>query len=209
MIICKCDKIKSFDENNLKSSETIQELVPTIDNIKNIKCPKCYAKSNFSIHGHYNRHILFILKSENFTVDHNVSITRVICNSCGSTHALLPDFVIPYKSFSFNSLFFIIQEVSTSSAYKVSSNLNLSFQFIYSIIATFISFSSNINLLSKEASIFKSFKNFNIKFFSLNCLSICDFDFIKTYFFYYHWLFFMTKFRNVPAPPIYIGLEFD
>ncbi|HBG01341.1 MAG TPA: transposase [Firmicutes bacterium] len=36
---------------------------------------------------------------------HSIMVTRFMCQSCRSTHALLPEFVIPFKS---HSLFFVL-----------------------------------------------------------------------------------------------------
>ena len=210
MIICKSNKIKYFNKNNLTSSnQNIQALMPTMCDITSCKCPKCHANSNFSIHGYYNRNLVIISKEDNVSHEYNISITRAICNSCGSTHALLPDFIVPYKLFSFDSIIYIIAEVATSSAYQVANKLNFSFQFIYSIIALFLSFFPQVSLLYRHYSFHKTTESFSCKYFSLNCIDICDSNFLKLYFFYFHWIFLMTKFRNIPAPPIYVGINFS
>lgn len=209
MIICKSNKIKYFNKNNLKKfNNDIQSLLPTIDDIKNCKCPKCNAKSNFSVHGHYNRNLVIISKEDNISNEYYISITRVICNSCGSTHALLPDFIVPYKTFSFDSIIYIIAEVASSSAYQVANKLNLSFQFIYSLIAIFTLFFPQISLLQRQTNFHNQTTNFDIQYFSLNCINICDDSFLQLYFVYYHWVFLMTKFRNISVPSIYIGTNF-
>ena len=209
MIICKSNKIKYFNKNNLKKfNNDIQSLMPTMDDIKNCKCPKCHAKSNFSIHGHYNRNLVIISKEDNTCHEYYLSVTRAICNSCGSTHALLPDFIVPYKTFSFNSIIYIIAEVASSSAYQVANKFNFSFQFVYSIIALLVLFFPQISLLKRQTNFHKQNTNFDVQYFSLNCINICDDDFLQLFFIYYHWAFLMTKFRNIPAPPINIGANF-
>ncbi len=43
--------------------------MPTINNIKDCKCPAYHAESNFSIHGHYNRKVdyhIYYVKNEDF-----------------------------------------------------------------------------------------------------------------------------------------------
>ncbi len=112
--------------------------MPTLNDIKNCKCPKCHAKSNFSIHGHYNRNLVIISEDDNLCHEYNVVVTRVICNSCGSTHALLPDFIIPYKSFSFDSIICIVEEVASSSAYKREiKDLNKEVKYLNTVIDRF------------------------------------------------------------------------
>jgi len=67
-------------------------------------CPTCGAKHLCSFHSSYNRDMIVI--ENNSVICHNVSIPRVICSSCGHTHALLPDVLIPYGSYS---LLFILR----------------------------------------------------------------------------------------------------
>ena len=208
MIICFNDKIKSFNKNNLNfSNDDLQNAMPTIADISSCKCPKCHAKANFSIHAYYNRNIVFISKNDNSIHEYNLSVTRVICNSCASTHALLPGFIVPYKSFSLSALLYIVSSVATSSVYHMANNLSLSYQFIYSILAIFFSFFYQVDLLNRETNFSKN--NFNINYFSLNCLSLCNYDFLQLYFLHYNWIFLMTKFRNIPVPPIYYTLYFS
>jgi len=64
------------------------------------KCPKCKTKHpNWKKHSHYNR---YFITFENNTVIYNIiTVTRYQCSSCGSTHAILPEIIIPYRSYSF------------------------------------------------------------------------------------------------------------
>ena len=205
MIISFNEKINTFYKNNLKNlnltQENVQDLMPTHDNI-HCKCPKCNAKDNFSYHGAYNRCISFI-RDDN-TYDFYVSVTRVICNSCGSTHALLPAFIVPYKTFSLDSILYVITEVAYSSVLKTADKLNLSFQLIYSFLVILMSFFYHVDSLNREK---KTYKNFNKTYFKLNCLIICNEEFLKTYFKHYNWIFLMTKYQNIKSPPIYININ--
>lgn len=66
-------------------------------------CPVCLRKGDCRIHSHYDRYIIdFIAGKTDCT---SITVTRVIC-SCGHTHAVLPDPIIPYRSYS---LFFILR----------------------------------------------------------------------------------------------------
>jgi len=67
-------------------------------------CPVCRAKFLCSFHATYRRDMIVI--DNGSIVCHEVTISRVICSSCGHTHALLPDVLIPYGSYS---LFFILK----------------------------------------------------------------------------------------------------
>lgn len=69
-------------------------------------CPTCCSSGNLHIHSYYKRKIIDFIGGQ--PVTHEVSVMRVICDSCNShnTHAILPDFLIPYCSYS---LFFILR----------------------------------------------------------------------------------------------------
>ena len=67
-------------------------------------CPFCKARYLCSFHSSYVRDMIVIEKGS--VVCHSLTISRVICSSCGHTHAILPDVLIPYGSYS---LFFILK----------------------------------------------------------------------------------------------------
>ena len=60
-------------------------------------CPTCRRKGDCKIHGYYNRFVIDFI--DGASVCQSIRILRVIC-SCGHTHAILPDPVIPYDSYS-------------------------------------------------------------------------------------------------------------
>lgn len=90
ILIKKSDLVLFYEATNL--------LKPT-----NEICPCCGAKHSCSFHATYERD--FIVMESTARHCHKVTIQRVICSSCGHTHALLPDVLIPYGSYS---LFFIL-----------------------------------------------------------------------------------------------------
>lgn len=66
-------------------------------------CPCCGAKGSCHTHAYYGRSITDFINGK--PVRHELCITRLIC-SCGHTHAILPDFIIPYSGYG---LFFILR----------------------------------------------------------------------------------------------------
>lgn len=67
-------------------------------------CPVCGTTGYCQIHAYYGRSIIdFSCGRKKHS---NLCILRVKCESCGHTHALLPDLIIPYSSYS---LLFILQ----------------------------------------------------------------------------------------------------
>lgn len=60
-------------------------------------CPTCGAKGQCRLYASYERYIIDL--SEGKVVCERLLIRRVLC-SCGHTHAVLPDFIIPYRQYS-------------------------------------------------------------------------------------------------------------
>ena len=67
-------------------------------------CPICNSTGNLSIHSYYKRNLIDFIDGK--IVRHEITILRCVCDSCNSTHAILPDIIIPYSSFS---LFFLLR----------------------------------------------------------------------------------------------------
>ncbi len=67
-------------------------------------CPSCHSKGNCSYHASYQRSLIdFVGGHPSYRT---ITVTRLICKSCGHTHAVLPDFIIPYAQYG---LFFILR----------------------------------------------------------------------------------------------------
>lgn len=63
-------------------------------NLSGAECPKCRCAGNFTEHGRYARTVVHKGRDE------RVTVKRVRCASCRATHAVLPEGVVPYKSYS-------------------------------------------------------------------------------------------------------------
>lgn len=66
-------------------------------NIHEEECPHCHRKGDCHIHGYYDRSVVDFINGR--PVPYLLSILRVKC-SCGHTHAIIPDPIIPYASYS-------------------------------------------------------------------------------------------------------------
>lgn len=66
-------------------------------------CPCCGVKGTCQIHAYYDRSLVDFINGA--PVRHSLCIMRLVC-SCGHTHAILPDFIIPYSTYG---LFFILR----------------------------------------------------------------------------------------------------
>ena len=61
-------------------------------------CPKCGAKGKLSEYGDYGRGLTSYEGGQ--IVDASLRVSRLYCPSCDTTHALLPDIVVPYSPHS-------------------------------------------------------------------------------------------------------------
>lgn len=78
------------------------------------KCPFCPAEHpDWKRHAVYDR---YLISFENgCTVSHRVTVIRYRCSSCGHTHAVLPEFIIPYQSYSFLFIIAVMRDYYASS----------------------------------------------------------------------------------------------
>ena len=83
--------VKDYRENFLRNFEKLEVI-----------CPQCSGKT--ALHGCYDRHININENTE------WIVIQRVICSNCGRTHAILPDFIKPYKHYSAGDIEFALRD---------------------------------------------------------------------------------------------------
>jgi transposase-like protein len=62
------------------------------------KCPSCGACGKLKPYGDYSR--ILVSYEDEMTIESCVNPPRFECTSCGATHALLPDILIPYSPYS-------------------------------------------------------------------------------------------------------------
>ena len=90
MIIFNRNKIKS---NQKKIKEILKEYRENF-NFSDIECPKC-GSDDYILWGGYDRNIYYM--DDGKIVHEILRVRRIKCNKCGKTHALLPEFIVPYK----------------------------------------------------------------------------------------------------------------
>lgn len=61
-------------------------------------CPLCGSTGNCHIHDYYGRSIIDFRDGKHQKSD--LCVMRVFCDSCKHAHAILPDVIIPYSSYS-------------------------------------------------------------------------------------------------------------
>lgn len=73
--------VKDYKENFLRYLDKLNRI-----------CPECGGEVVY--HASYERHVHID------ETDECVTIQRVLCKECGTTHAVIPDFIRPYKHYS-------------------------------------------------------------------------------------------------------------
>ena len=71
---------------------------------KNETCPWCGSKGSCVFHDTYTRSMTDFMHGK--TIYGEACVIRLRCTSCGHTHAILPDVIIPYSVYG---LFFILR----------------------------------------------------------------------------------------------------
>lgn len=101
-------------------------------NIYKATCPSCGVTGNWANHGSYTRHLVTQEQDEIITIN------RLKCLSCGSTHALLPPDVVPYKHFSLSFMVAVCKEKITDelSVQTVCEHFHIGCTTLYRILHT-------------------------------------------------------------------------
>jgi len=168
-------------------------------------CPKCDAIGRFCMHGTYCRYIVFLAGLS--LVSSSIEIRRIRCNSCGSTHAILPRDIIAYRLLSLSVILLVLFKhfLKSVPVLKIAAEFNFSHQFIYSILDTFERFRQYIFLF------FKQYNPASTADHSTKCLLEKINMFKPTFLFQYNYMTynrrpcFMVKFFGGLSPP-YIAI---
>ena len=88
-----------------------------------VPCPKCGKSHLNPIQSTYQRNIVFKIK--NLLIKLKINVKRVKCSNCGSTHALLPSFCVPFKQYSKETILDIASKADEESTQKVADDLNI------------------------------------------------------------------------------------
>lgn len=193
-------------DNQLKNKEYFQIIHSS--NLSKYDCPKCGAKASMTRHAYYERNVISIINA--IMIYTILKILRVKCTSCGSTHAILPSDIIPYKQFDYLSFITILENYfyDAQSGYELSTKFNVSFQTIYSFINTFLIFRESTFITLRIMEIIENL--FSKKPSKLiRCLKdeIGFINFISHFQSINHWPYLMTKYRTVITSRIFVGFQ--
>ena len=89
------------------------ESLPSEAELYFMSCPSCKACGELHVHGYYSRHVVQFCGSG--FADTVLRVMRLKCKSCGHTHALLPDVIVPYLQYG---LAFLLKVILASYASK-------------------------------------------------------------------------------------------
>ncbi|MDP4177180.1 MAG: DUF6431 domain-containing protein [Bacillota bacterium] len=95
-------------------------------------CPFCKTKHpNWSRHAVYQCY--FVSFEHGNTISHIVTIKRYKCSSCGHTHAILPESLIPYQSYSFLFIIAVLRDYFAKSltVERICEKYNISISTLY------------------------------------------------------------------------------
>jgi len=114
------------------------------------RCPKCPAIGRFKLFGSYQRYVMYFAEEE--LIYEPIDIKRIMCKSCGSTHAVMPGDLIPYKLLSLTviMLFLTACIVEETPVLRIANKYGLSFQIINLCLNSFSLFKNRIHQYFKE-----------------------------------------------------------
>lgn len=101
LLLCKLIRIKSSSKFLFDSY--MEQFQPELE-----ACPICGSSGNCHIHDYYDRSIIDFLSGRK--QKEHLCIMRVFCESCNHAHAILPDIIVPYSSYSLFFILFILGE---------------------------------------------------------------------------------------------------
>ena len=136
-LLCKLNSYKLSDKVLFDISMAHLDLVHQV-------CPCCGSTSNHRIYSAYERNLITF--DDGARNDHIVTIPRIKCN-CGHTHAILPDVLIPYGSYSLRFILLVLSEYLIKSL--TINELCLKYQIVKSTLYSWIHlFLDHYNLLA-------------------------------------------------------------
>lgn len=101
LLFCKIIRIKTSSKSLFDTY--MKQFRPELET-----CPICGNTGTCHIHDYYDRSIIDF--QDGRKQKENLCVMRVFCESCGHAHAILPDIIIPYSSYSLFFILFVLGE---------------------------------------------------------------------------------------------------
>ena len=100
-----------INSKNLSAEDLFNKFMAEFDPRKH-SCPWCNTKSpDWKYHADYERWLISF--EGGVAVTYRLEILRYKCPSCGHTHAILPESIIPYQSYSFLFIIAVMRDYYT------------------------------------------------------------------------------------------------
>ena len=135
-----------IDQNIIISIEKyIANCLEPVSNFTDLTCPKCGNKHLVPMQSSYSRNVIF--KINNILIKLNITLPRVICNNCASTHSVIPCFCVPFKQYSKQAILEIVSQADKTSTQIVADELDIDSKQIRRFVNLFALFKNDIFLL--------------------------------------------------------------
>lgn len=173
------------------------------------RCPSCNAFHSFTRHATYSRNICFFYFGR--IEEHKINILRLLCNSCDTTHAILPADTVPYLIYSFSCIICILIKrfVNEESILEISNKNQISYQLIYLFLKRFIThFNPCITFLRVFLAVQLEFSSPFKDVVSTIVMHFNIIDFQRKYLNYSKLVFLMMRKQNILSKPVHIGAHF-
>ena len=140
------DAEQSIDKNIINNlTAHINNYLEPANKFTHTPCPKCGKTHLVPMQISYFRNVIF--KINNILIKLNITLPRLICNNCGSTHSVLPCFCVPFKQYSKQAILEIVAQVKNTSTQKVADQLDIGSKQVRRFVNLFNFFKNDILLL--------------------------------------------------------------
>ena len=93
--------------NHVPRGIELFNIITSLSKVLSAACPDCNTRGYVKEHDSYCR---YLIDYDGCVQEHRVDVKRVICGICGYTHAVLPDVLVPYKSYCIIFILRVLKE---------------------------------------------------------------------------------------------------
>jgi len=93
--------------NKIPNGIELFNTMASMFNLLSAACPACGTRGHMKGHDGYCR---YLIDYDGRVQEHRVNVQRAICGVCGHTHAMLPDVLVPYKSYCIIFILRVLKE---------------------------------------------------------------------------------------------------
>ena len=119
------------------------------------KCSLCDSTETLIRYGHYVRSL--VVWEENHLADVTIRIQRLLCRSCGHSHAIIPYEMIPFWQYSLRAVFVLLSAAGCGrypNSKKKPIPVYVSWQLLYRFLSIYEKYRSRLEMLINQKSSF-------------------------------------------------------